>query len=415
MREATSERRWLRWATRAAQVAFVPVAWWTWLCGAQRILHPSPWHMEPPRVELECAMACGCVALLWLIARRWRALQWPAVVTMVGSLAGPWFHFESFAWLDHRLAVPSAYFDAWASTPWQFVLPGAAARDGFSSQTQLLELAIGASVAALVGLASRLKIVRYSVFFALLAFAGHAWLTASIRAEARPSVEVWMRDFEEIERVPVMRISLGPSEYDGAPVRRLSDGTTVWRVRYSESEFTRGVELHFGRLEAMGLYNGDDGARLVCERGDELVVRRREFPRTSFAVCERDGVVRSGPVATRDPWFELRRINGMRHFALPTEWIEPAKTALWLALMALVAERCARRSLARRAAKRHSEARERREHPYREAPSERDARVTEKRGESAEALDQWAIVAMALHVIAPVIVGVLAEKNVPQW
>jgi len=68
MREATSERRWLRWATRAAQVAFVPVAWWTWWCAAKWILHPSHRQMEPPRVELECAMACGCVALLWLIA-----------------------------------------------------------------------------------------------------------------------------------------------------------------------------------------------------------------------------------------------------------------------------------------------------------------------------------------------------------
>ncbi|MFO0563704.1 MAG: hypothetical protein U0269_37105 [Polyangiales bacterium] len=404
---------------RAAQVAFAPVAWCAWWA-ALRVLDRSVSPFEPVSIVRECARACGWVALLWLIARVWRSLQWPAVVAIAGSLAGPWFHGAIFEWLDRSLVVMSARVDFWLSTPWEFILPRAVWPAGGSFETLFWgEVLCAACVAAVVGLASKLKIVRYSALAALLLFAAHAWLTASIRASVRPSVETWMRDFEEIERVPVARVPVGDWEYGEARVRRLADGSAVWRVRYSESELTRGVELAFGRSDARFEFESRDWARLSCDRGDVLVVRRREFPRTSFAACERDGVIHGAPVATRDAWFALRRINGVRHFALPTEWIERAKIALFVALAALFAERCARRWLAGRrwrASRAPIEGRdERREHPYRGALNEPRESEKERGVESAEALDQWAIVAMALHVAAPVIVGVLAEKNVPQW
>jgi hypothetical protein len=417
MREATSTQRWTRAAERTAQFSFAPVAWCAWQAIALRFLDPSPWIAAPASVARECAVACAWVAVLWLLARAWRPLQWPAVVAIAGSLAGPWCHHAIFDWLDRPLAVASARADAWAPTPWESILPDAALSLTWSRDTVLVgEMLLAACLAAVVGLASKLKIVRYSVLAALLLFAGHACVTASMRASVRPGVEAWMRDFDEIERMPVTRVPVGPWEYSELRVRRLADGDAVWRVRYAESESTRGVQLSFGRPDPWAQNDTRDGAHLVCDRGDELVVRRAEFPRTSFAVCERAGVIHGSPVATRDPWFALRRINGMRHFALPTAWIARAKVALCVALALLFAERCARRVRASRATDSSSEAQDPRgEHPYREGTNEPRARENEPRVERAEALDQWAIVAMALHVVAPVIVGVLAEKNVTQW
>lgn len=440
-----------RLAKGALQLVFVLLAWKVLLALLEWATEPRYTREAQPSQQpaSDAAWICLWLLALWAMGRQWSALRRPvSVVASTAILVAPWLQQRAAWWLSECIVrspgswfggcgghAPSVYFlyllpesvlstwlelaDRLNAVMWRRSF-GLRADDRLA--LSLMAAAFSVVVAVLVG---RSRWRRWFAIATVMLAALWGVSRATLDLVTKPQIEDWMRGMREVDRVAIARIRTGPewdTEARAYTGTRLSDGRVVWRRRPHSRDTAQQdwvIEIANDRTTE-SRHEPRATSRLHCDDGAELVVREREFPRWRFARCEVAGrSTTARAVEVRSEWQHLIRAHVVSTTAMPREWVQMAWAGLGFGVIALGLERAIRLRKSRKLRARTKREERAGEHPYRASQSVEPTRAkrveSEEERASAEAMDQWVIVAIALQWAMPVATWMLAARYVPGW